>query len=234
MNCKLVWKHSVQMLGCKRVAAGLAGGTHKKSSIKATGTESSKNRPSGCYYQGELCNWTKDNTIQDPWEHLCFLQIDMLSHPHFQHNSQSGGHRSLISQCLLMPALSSLTSACFYTGGVAKPLFFFFFLILFVMDSDKMLWKLMWLHNFPEQRASDTFYRVYWSVARMFQPRLFALHAPNRGITSAFRTHRLARSGIDHLHKVKPHPLLMIEVMMANQKLSNTVKKGELSEKIAW
>lgn len=73
---------------------------------------------------------------------ICSLQIDTLCHPHFQKDLLSSGHGWLILQCLFMPDFSFLTSPCFYTGGVAKALFFFFPPILFLTDLERLLQKL--------------------------------------------------------------------------------------------
>lgn len=104
------------------------------------------------------------------------------------------------------------------------------FSVLFLTDSDELLRKvkLRGCKAFPELRAPDIFYRVYLSVTCVFQPLSLVPYAQNSSITSGFGSHRFAKFDADHLHKVKPHPFLLIDVMMTNQTLSSTFRKEEL------
>ena len=81
---------------------------------------------------------------------------------------------------------------------------------------------------FPEQRAPDIFCHIDLSVTCMFQPLSLVLYAQNSSITSVFGIQRFVVFNVDHLHKVKPYPFLLIDVMMTNQTLSNAFRKEEL------
>lgn len=54
----------------------------------------------------------------------------------------------------------------------------------------------------------------------MFHPLSLVTHAQKSDITSVFRIQRCAMFEVEHLHEVKPHPFLLIDVMVTNQTLS--------------
>lgn len=169
---------------------------------------------------------TGQQILRESREHLYSLQIAALCHPRLQNHLYLSGHKSLILQCLFMPAFSYLTSACFYTDGFANPLIFGPIPCGFRRTAQEG--KAKRLQAFPELRAPDIFYHVYLSVTCVFQPLSLVPYAQNSSITSGFGSHRFAKFDVDHLHKVKPHPFLLIDVMMTNQTLSSTFRKEEL------
>lgn len=127
-----------------------------------------------------------------------------------------------------MLAFSYLISAYFYAGGFANPLIFG--PVPYGFGGTSQEGKTKRLLVFPEQRAPGMFCHVYLSVTCMFQPLSLVPYAQNGSITSVFGRQRLAMFDVDNLHKVKPHPFLLIDVMVTNQALS---ERSNYSDEIA-
>ena len=221
-------------MGCTGIAArkeeetGLCADHTRIVTWNPQGTQSNKKGFRWCYYLEDQ-NWTTDimgtRTVSLLAAGKCFLSSSLAE--------LFTVKRTWIINftCVFMPAFSYLTSACFHTAGFANPLLFGPVPYGFRGTSQKG--KAKKLHVFPEQRAPDIFWHLYLPVTCMFQPLSLTLFAQNSSIISVFGIQRFVMFDVDHLDKVKPHPFLLIDVMMTNH--FRTLSEGKnWSEKIAW
>lgn len=99
------------------------------------------------------------------------------------------------------------------------------FLVLFLMDLEELLRKVkLRCCVCFQNRGLQPYFAMFIYLSHACS---LVLYAQKSSSTSVFGVQRFAMFNVDHLHKVKPHPFLLIGVMMTNQTVSRTFRKEE-------